>query len=130
MSNALNSVSTQIIPQLNAQRAAELLGIEWFPEGWDFAAIHRAGQFVGFVCTKHDEIHCFRLDAFKGAWMTRQKIAQHIQPLIDRHGSAITTVRPDNDQGHAFVQRLGFVRCGERNGQTLYDIKRLKHARL
>lgn len=115
---------------MNAAQAAELLGVDEFPEGWSFVEITRRGEVAGFLCIKGNEIHCYRKEAHRGHWLTRQVLERNVQPLIDRHGKATTTVRTENTQGHAFVQRLGFVRVGEQDGLTLYEVKRLKHARL
>lgn len=109
---------------------AQACGFDEFPEGWEFIEIHRRGELAGFLCIKGDEIHCYRKEAHRGHWLTRQVLERHVQPLIDKYGKATTTVRTENAQGHFFVQRLGFVQVGERDGLTRYELKRLKHARL
>lgn len=115
---------------MNAAQAAELLGVDEFPNGWSFVEIDRRGELAGFLCIKGDEIHCYRKEAHRGHWLSRQVLERHVQPLIDKYGKATTTVRTENAQGHFFVQRLGFVRVGEEDGLTRYELKRLKHARL
>lgn len=115
---------------MNAAQAAELLGVDEFPSGWTFTPVHRRGELAGFFCTQGPEIHCWRRPEFSGSWLTRQAIEGILRPLIEKHGRAITTVRQNNTQGHAFVRRVGFRRIGEADGLTLYELKEIKHALL
>lgn len=110
--------------------AAALLGAPNFPDGWDFTEIHRCGELAGFICTQGAEIHCFRIDSYKGAWMPRQELERITRPILEKFGHLSTKVRTENFQGHLFVKRLGFRQIGHDETSIHYKAERLKHARL
>ena len=106
-----------------------MLGIE-IPPGWEVTPIYRRCQLAGFFCVQGNEIHCYRAEQFKGAWLTRQDLERLTRPLFKRYGYLRTKVRTPNAQGHRFVKRLGFVETGRAHGMTYYEAERLNHARL
>ena len=115
--------------QLTRSQAAELMGVAEFPDGWDFTPVYRKGRLAGFFCTQAAEIHCFRLESFRGSWLTRQDIERLTIPLFAEFGCVLTKVRTENLQGHSFVKRLGFLPVGEDLASIHYKAERLNHAR-
>jgi hypothetical protein len=97
---------------------------------WDVVEVKRAGKRVGFFIVCGNEIHCFRVDDAKGRWITRQDLERLTKPVFKKFGALTTRVRKENEQGHTFVQRLGFVPVGDDAATIHYECKRLKHARL
>lgn len=95
------------------------------PEGWQFHPVRSSGFFVVKGC----EVHCWRLEEKRGRWITRQDIERITRPLIAQYGGVTTSVRLENDEGHAFVQRLGFRMTGSDDRAVYYRAERLNHAR-
>ena len=115
--------------KLTRRQAAELMGIAEFPDGWDFVPVHRKGQLAGFFCTQGAEIHCFRLESFKGSWLTHQDIERLTLPIFAEFGCLLTKVENWNDCGKTFVERLGFKAERKCNSFTHYKATDLRHAR-
>lgn len=104
--------------------------VDLLPPEWSVQWVKRYGRPVAFWAVKGNEIHCCRDPLYSGFWLTRQDIERLIVPLLERYGHLTTTVRSENQTGHAFVQRLGFVKKHEKDGLTHYRAERINHARL
>lgn len=114
---------------MTQEEAEQLCGMKFAP-GWAFHPIKRSGQVAGFVMTLGAEIHVFRLPEYAGRWFTRQDVEKTIGQVIAQHGKATTKVRQDNQTGHRFVQRIGFVPVKDDGSVIHYECERLNHARL
>jgi hypothetical protein len=114
---------------LTRDDVCRLMGIGHFPDGWDFIPVYRKGQLAGFFCTQGAEIHCFRIESFKGSWLTHQDIERLTLPIFAEFGCLLTKVRTENLQGHSFVARLGFFPVGIDETSIHYKAERLNHAR-
>ena len=114
---------------MTQQEAEQLAGIKFAP-GWSFLPVVRSGELAGFVMTLGPEIHCFRLPAFAGRWLSRDVLESTVGHAIKEHGKATTKVRKSNLIGHGFVQRIGFVPVLDDGSVIHYECERLKHARL
>ena len=100
------------------------------PDVWHVVPVLRGKEFAGFFIVRDNEIHAYRVDEYKGNWLTRQDVERLTKPLFERFGHIVTTVRKDNLQGHRFVQRLGFHATREDDKLVYYKAERLRHARL
>lgn len=112
------------------QHAASLIGLSAFPPGWATHPVYRAGELAGFFCTLGNEIHCHRMQSFRGRWLTRQDLERLTRPLFEKYGHLTTKVRKANACGQKFVGRLGFVPSGEDETTIHYTAERLHHARI
>lgn len=100
------------------------------PDGWTVVDVVRAGEVVGFFCTKGNEIHCWREESHAGHWLTRQDIERLTEPLFRQYGHITTKVRANNATGQVFVTRLGFTETHRDDLLIHYQCERLRHARL
>lgn len=110
---------------MNQEQAQELMGLPGkvqFPPGWQFHPIYRNQQLAGFFCFKDNEIHCFRLETYKGQWLNRKDILQLVKPIFAKFGNMTTKVGIKNEQGQKFVKRLGFYPVGESHGNIHYQV--------
>jgi len=115
---------------MDKERAALLMCVPDFPDGWEFYPIYRHGELAAFICYQGNEIHCFRVESVNGMWLTHQTLERYVQPLIDKYGFVTTRVRDHNKTGQRFVTRLGFVQQFAQDGCIHYKAERLNHARL
>lgn len=84
-----------------------------FARAMDGAEVHPvkvAGECVGAVIVKGNEIHACVLPKASGRWFTRRE-ARVLNDVIERYGFAQTSAT--TPAGVEFVRRLGFTRCGE-----------------
>lgn len=89
------------------------VGFDAFAQALEDAEVHPvkvAGECVGAVIVKGNEIHACVLPEASGRWFTRRE-ARVLNDVIDRYGFATTTAT--TPAGVEFVRRLGFTRCGD-----------------
>ncbi len=75
--------------------------------GWDVLPVMIDGALIGAVMIRGNEIHIGCESPMKAS--PRALIKSFLLPIIEKHGSAVTTVMHDNHAGLVFCQRLGFV---------------------
>lgn len=76
-------------------------------EGWDVVPLSLAGEEIGAVLIKANEIHVGYGKAPKAS--IRSHIRKTINALIEKFGCAVTKVAKGNERGLAFCRRLGFT---------------------
>jgi Zn-finger nucleic acid-binding protein len=77
---------------------------------WDLHPVVVQGEIAGALLTNGPEIHACILPQFKGQWLTRKEL-RILNQVIEKHGFAQTSATTED--GEYFVNRLGFVQCGE-----------------
>lgn len=97
-------------PTLSPQELANRLA------GWRF---FDCGGAV--VMTRDDELHVAAPRERRGMWITRRDLREVLGGILQRFGSARTSVMADNAAGQAFVQRLGFRKTRETPAQVFYE---------
>lgn len=113
---------------MNQAEAEALSGYQFTP-GWEFHDIKREGQLSGFVMTKDNEVHVFRLPAFNGRWFVRGDIDRVLEPLVRQFGCVVTKVMNQNKAGRRFCKRIGFVETSVDGDVVNMKLERWNHAR-
>ena len=80
-------------------------------DGCDVWPVVVRGQVAGAVIAKGCELHACIRPEFKGLWMSRD-VLRFVRSVIDRFGRVETDAT--TPEGRAFVDRLGFVRDGQK----------------
>lgn len=109
--------------------AARMMGINEFPDGWEFIEVRRAGKASGFICRNGPEMHMWRHPDFKGRWITAKEIARAGKPVLAEYGFIKTSVEVWNNEGNIFVKRLGFSETHIKDGSIYYKTSKLTHSR-
>lgn len=95
-------------------------------EGWEFIPLRSKAFFI----RKGSEIHCWRSPDCRGRWITRRDIEDVTAGPLAEFGHVTTTVRIENKEGRAFVERLGFRETHRDRRMAYYTAERMNHARL
>jgi len=93
------------------------------PAAWDYVPVGQNAYFI----VKGNEIHCWRDPASQGRWIKRSDIDRVTAPLLREYGYVFTSVEQGNDEGHAFVKRLGFTESFRSPSHAFYVCRRMAH---
>jgi hypothetical protein len=76
----------------------------------------------GAVLIKDEQIHaCINPEGF-GRWLSRSVLRKTLGMVLEKHGRAVTSTA--TEEGARFVQRLGFQKKEEKEGITIWELKR------
>ena len=121
--SAIEALYNAVLPRLPRHMAlgefARLLA------EWDVAPVVIAGETVGGVMVRGNEIH---IGMTRCPASIRRAIRSMLAPIIERFGHAITTVAEDNARGLRFCERMGFVVEGKDNGIVRMRCERCNYA--
>lgn len=97
---------------------------------WNLTPILVKCEVAGVLVEKEGEIHMV-LEPFyrKRSIYWRKGLKGLIQPLIEKYGYVTTTVLKENEETHAFVQKLGFKSTDSSNIFTYYLMEKIVHRR-
>lgn len=87
-----------------------MTGVTFYPWGDD-----------GALALLGNEVHTVGI---RRGWLTRLAIRQVFVPLLRERGVLTTRIARNNSNGHRFVERIGFKKCGENKLDYLYRIER------
>jgi len=108
MSNrALESIYQSVKARLN-------LTLDEFAEalkGWEFIELTEQNELIGAVMIKDNELHVGY--SKKPTASIRGHIKKTLMELIEKYGSAVTSVTKENEKGLKFCKRIGFEVVGE-----------------
>jgi len=93
---------------------------------WRVIPLTEAGQVIGGVLQKENEIHVGY--GVKPKASIRGYIREILNDVITKHGFAVTQVQAENHTGLRFCERLGFVKLGAQNGKILLRCDRSNYA--
>lgn len=79
------------------------------------------------IMTNGPEIHAAALPEVRGKWLTKRALRMLIA-WVESVGVAQTSVMRDNQAGHAFVQRLGFIPVRDAPDRVFYELREVRHA--
>lgn len=103
-SKALRVAFDAAIELIFAKFCADLAEFEIVP-------ITHQSEIVGAILRKGPEVHVSVMPHLKGLWMTKG-VLRYLRSVIDEHGYAQTGA--NTEDGKQFVERLGFVREGDK----------------
>lgn len=93
---------------------------------WDVVPLVSAGEVIGGVLLKGNEIHVGYGVKPKGS--IRAHIRATLRQVVDKYGCALTQVKAENHAGLRFCERLGFVKLSAHNGTILLRCDRSNYA--
>lgn len=124
MSNlAINVIYQSVKNRLN-------ITVEEFAEAlkdWEFVELTEKDEVIGAVMIKDNELHVGY--AKKPTASIKGHIKKTLSQLIDKYGSAVTTVTKGNDRGLNFCKRLGFVVINEDSSKIHMKCDRCNYVR-
>ena len=92
---------------------------------WTLTPLYERGDLIGAVMTRENEIH---VGYVRQALCMRGHIRATLARIIDRFGSAVTSVSAGNEKGLHFCRRLGFEPMSAKDAMVYMRGVRCKYA--
>ena len=92
---------------------------------WDFVELTEQDQLIGAVMIKDNELHVGYSQ--KPTASIRGHIKKTLSELIEKYGSAVTSVTKGNEKGLKFCKRIGFEIVGEDQGKIYMKCDRCNY---
>jgi len=93
---------------------------------WDVIPLTEAGQVIGGVLQKGNEVHIGYGQKPKAS--IRKHLRATLDPVVQKYGYAVTQVQAENHAGLRFCERLGFVKLSAQDGKILLRCDRSNYA--
>lgn len=95
-------------------------------EAWEVRPVEVNGALGLIVASNGPEFHFQSMDT--GAPFSMKVVRDVVQPIIDKHGYALTKTPKDDVRQHRFNRLIGFKVIGEDAFDIHYRIEKLRHA--
>jgi hypothetical protein len=92
---------------------------------WDIFPLKQENIVIGGVLSKGNEVHIGY--GIKPSSSIRGHLRATLKKVLDKYGSAVTSVMEENKKGISFCKRLGFVEIKQEKGKIYLKCDRCKH---
>ena len=94
---------------------------------WDVRPVRVRGRIVGGVLMGGNQIHaCIKPEGLR-RWLSKRVLRETLFKVMEKHGSAMTSVAKGNEIGHRFVTGLGFRPVADTGSAVWYEAKNNGH---
>ena len=93
-----------------------------FATRYSFIPVFQNGAIVGAYANDGPLVHAAVLPSARGKWFSKRVFAW-LRKIMQTYGKIITTVEEENQAGHSFVSRIGFVEVKRNAGVVHYELR-------